>query len=179
MGISWTDERYADLEEAWRDGKSATECGKILAHKWCVPVITRNAILGAVFRRGLPARKTIHRTASRPRPRMPKMKPRENQAVVDELLTRLLVPERPRIVGATTVLDLEPNSCRFIAGEPGIDPYCGEEILEITDEKGVHHRYSYCAKHCAIVYGWDQPGCLSKIGRAYMAARKSKEHAYV
>lgn len=53
MTFKWTHSSEEKLRQLWSDGKSASECARMFGG-----VITRNAIIGKVFRMGLPKRRT-------------------------------------------------------------------------------------------------------------------------
>lgn len=157
----WTDERVANLKVWWLEGKSASECARLLA-----PDCTRNMVISKVHRlkksdksferHAAPdpcahAKNRSHtlrrlsaaRTRSRPPP-----KPVKAAALTFGLhhspvpVAPTFVPERDE-VGLVSVRDADRHHCRWPIGDPQTDSFrlCGRDKAEVG---------SYCEAHRAI-----------------------------
>lgn len=69
-GFAWTDEQIADLKRMWAEGASASEIASEFSS------VSRNAVLGKVYRLGLSKRKKPSR------PRLPPPEPRAPQKLL-------------------------------------------------------------------------------------------------
>ena len=152
-GITWTDERIAELRRMWGLGISA---GKIALTLGC----TRNAVIGKVYRLELPSRQTGLRFppwrgrgwgTTNPRnstPPRPEPKPRSRKSPATSM------PFRPRIVATVAVAydgpgkrfaDLESQECRYPSGDGAVESYrfCA---------KPVQVGLPYCLTHADLCY---------------------------
>lgn len=144
----WTDEREAILTEMWKSGKSAGMIANRLGGT------TRNAIIGKVYRMGLPRRKTTDYTPRRSRKYLTATHRKAAQvtgptglfartAMALAQLRTLPLPKRdPNDVGTKSIIELEHDECRYI---PGDDHLC-------CGAKKEHAALPYCSKHAAICY---------------------------
>jgi GcrA cell cycle regulator len=133
---AWTDDRVETLKRLWADGLSGGEIARRL-------VITRNAVIGKVYRLGLPGRVTTSRRnyesqvragkRTRLRPHLPKMAKTATQLAeiaarsgaaaerqTNQAGSDLVVPPDQR----KQLLDLERGDCRWPYGTgTKADPY--------------------------------------------------------
>ncbi len=137
--MTWTNERIATLRKMWNDGKTANEIAKALGND-----ISRNAVIGKAHRLKLSKRpsplpvKHIHLKHDLPFPCLAK---KHHMTVKAEARRAARVDANEKVFGTgKTLLDLQPNECRWPVGEPPL--FCSATI-----EKGV-----YCAEHNAIAY---------------------------
>ena len=153
---TWPDERVALLIKLWKEGLSAAQIAARLGNG-----ITRNAVIGKLYRlglsgRGKPAtvskprprraatpRKTQARTAgntalkAEPAPAVARPKP-QRKPVAIKLAD---IPQGERV----TLLMLRENSCRWPSGDPGTESFtfCGRESRPDGP---------YCTDHAQIAY---------------------------
>jgi GcrA cell cycle regulator len=131
----WSDERIAELTKLWEEGYSAG----VIAEKFGV---TRNSVIGKVFRLGLPAPETKVVKAHPRKSLVKKPKPEPTR------LFRLFAPDmyQPRCIeieplNLTTIeIDLG-TQCQYIAGDDGL--HCGHLVQD---------KSSYCPKHHALCH---------------------------
>ena len=185
MNIVWTDDKCNELKTLWADGFSASQCGLRLG-------CSSNAVIGKVFRLGLPSRKPQFTT--RPtrlyKKRAPRLAPEavltEKQLQQAEIVEMLLKdPDTMRApestVPAVAFANLDNDHCRWPNGDPiHDDSFCGCKVLKVPEGSGLHI-FPYCAFHCSIAYAW-KPGMryYTKIGKAFTeAAGSQKDHAHV
>lgn len=144
----WTDARVDVLKALWADGLSASQIAAKLGE------VTRNAVLGKVFRLGLPARATASRRAPvakkprilpGPRRTMPRRGAGSNgrQASPKRSAPAPLPPDAPLAGALMLPLDkLTEEACRWPFGDPkgpGFG-FCGHEKA---------HGSPYCGHHAA------------------------------
>jgi len=145
----WTPERIEKLLELWGHGYSASQCAKMIGG------VTRNAVIGKAHRLGLSDRKTVRRSAPKPRPKRAR-KDREpsRPKVCAPVIAETALPPEPvtpdRLYSLTEITEREEAErvklCRFIYGDTkGIEPwgYCG-----CVSAPGS----SYCAGHHNVVW---------------------------
>jgi GcrA cell cycle regulator len=150
----WSDDRTARLKELYATGAS---CGWIVAD--LANGITRNAVIGKVHRLGLERRGAgrhplVEKRSGEPRqapkasaksevPKSPPFRPRVMITPATEIELRC-VEVAPRHL---TLLDLEPNDCRYPYGHSdqgeGIT-FCGHPKIDGS---------SYCAPHFVLTKG--------------------------
>jgi GcrA cell cycle regulator len=156
--MSWTEERIALLQKLWLDGMSASRIATELADG-----LTRNAVIGKVYRLGLSGRSKTSPTAeaqTRPRqktaprstqPRMTAPLVQGNTALaivpcemesIEIAVENVVVP----ITAPVTVVDLNESTCRWPIGDPTQPEFhfCGAAK---TPGAG-----PYCAHHSRIAY---------------------------
>lgn len=92
----WTDERHAEAERLWREGKSANEISKLIGG------VSRNGVIGRMYRAGITSPSGSHAT----RPRSAPPKPQARVAVS----YRPPAPPKPR--------PPPPKSAAMIAQNP-------------------------------------------------------------
>jgi GcrA cell cycle regulator len=152
----WTDERTENLKKLWADGLSASQIAMKLGE------VTRNAVLGKVWRLGLEGRASVSRMRrSRPRScvRVRTLAPTGRRTQTPALRTssaRPAVPlqsavrkrELPPLGAApetiVSVANLQDTSCRWPEGDPKLPGFhfCGRRAAG---------GMPYCAHHAAIV----------------------------
>lgn len=157
--MSWTEERIALLQKLWLDGMSASRIASELADG-----LTRNAVIGKVYRLGLsgrtkasPAAETDH-----PRPRQKttqrSVQPRMVAPMVQGNTALAIVPCEMEsveidvddvvvpITAPVTVVDLNESTCRWPIGDPTQPEFhfCGA-----AKRPGAG---PYCAHHSRIAY---------------------------
>jgi GcrA cell cycle regulator len=156
--MSWTNERIELLQKLWLEGCSASRIAGELGAG-----ITRNAVIGKVYRLGLSGRvkaaighvpasshQKVHRRAAHPRPSAP--------ATIGNTALALqpLVMEAPRpqaaldvvvaICEPVTIMELRESMCRWPIGDPTQSEFrfCGAKKLP--------GQGPYCACHSGIAY---------------------------
>jgi GcrA cell cycle regulator len=156
--MSWTNERIELLQKLWLEGWSASRISVELANG-----ITRNAVIGKVFRLGLSGRSgkvaqgnppaSHHKQARRAAQRHAAgpqiigntalvMHPLVIDAPLPQQAREVVVP----IAEPVTILDLRESMCRWPIGDPAQSDfrYCGA--------KKIPGRGPYCACHSAIAF---------------------------
>jgi GcrA cell cycle regulator len=154
MSTNWKDPiRAARLKVLWNEGHSAGTIARMMGG------ITRNSVIGAVSRAGLPSRATTTRT------KYPNRKRRLSREGANSRPNASEIPPRPRLPTAplpvateydrarVSFLDLDKGHCRFPVGDPqvaGHDKplFCGERQ---------HPGLVYCAVHARRAYAPPQP----------------------
>jgi GcrA cell cycle regulator len=136
--MTWTADNEAILRQLWLDGRS---CSQISVAIGCG--ITRNAVIGKIYRLGLrdgaDQRSKPHRGPRRPRSVPPPAPPPSAQPPPP--MTILPAFECVRV----ELADLNPFMCKWPLGDPMMPEfrYCGC----ITSEK-----QSYCARHSRLAF---------------------------
>ncbi len=156
--MSWTDDRIELLKKLWLEGWSASRIAAELGSP-----ITRNAVIGKVYRLGLSGRAKpqsrdlpdapAHQKPA-PRPPSAARAPRfaGNAALaLDSLEAELPLPEAPRdivvpICEPVTIVELRESMCRWPIGDPAQSDFrfCGAKKLP--------GQGPYCACHSAIAF---------------------------
>jgi GcrA cell cycle regulator len=167
--MSWTDERIELLRKLWLDGMSASRIASELANG-----LTRNAVIGKVYRLGLSGRAKPQGGASGMVEVAPRahIKPAHRAAAAAPLATPVVhgntalafnpspspipvaaepVPEMSEDVVVAfaepvTIVDLRESMCRWPIGDPGTSEFrfCGA-----AKRVGAG---PYCAHHAGIAY---------------------------
>ena len=158
--MSWTNERIELLQKLWLEGWSASRIAVELANG-----ITRNAVIGKVFRLGLSGRTTKQASGNVPavpshqKPvRRPALRHAAGPQIVgnpalafDPLVVAAPVPQRARevvvpISEPVTIVELRESMCRWPIGDPAQSDfrYCGA--------KKIPGEGPYCACHSRIAY---------------------------
>ena len=139
--MSWTEARTDRLKELYAEGRSGGYIARDLGG------ITRNAVIGKIYRLGL--RPTPDISA---KPRLAKVvRNRYAHRVIDVHPTTVPLPElksESEVVPESqrkSVMELTARDCRFPFGDPGdADFYfCGAHAVPTLP---------YCAHHCRIAY---------------------------
>jgi GcrA cell cycle regulator len=135
----WTEDRVQRLTALWRAGRSAREVAAALGG------VTRNAVIGKVFRLGLSAGRAAParaRAPSGPRGRQLRIAaPRRAPAAVPPALGPVVVELSPL---AASVEGLRLRSCRWPIGDPKREGFgfCGRDAPAGP----------YCATHRSVAY---------------------------
>ncbi|SFK17218.1 GcrA family cell cycle regulator [Methylocapsa palsarum] len=160
--MSWTDERIDLLQSMWLQGMSASRIAKELANG-----LTRNAVIGKVYRLGLSGRaKTPSATVaahshprpqhkSTPRPSAPRPSSpmvQGNTALAMQPMASAApapAPNKEVVVAMAepvTIMDLRESMCRWPIGDPTASEFrfCGAKKIP-----GVG---PYCACHAGVAY---------------------------
>ena len=157
--MSWTNERIELLQKLWLEGWSASRIAGELAHG-----ISRNAVIGKVYRLGLSGRAKAlpgNVPASPPHhkaPRRPPHKYANSPQVVGNTALALhpFVIEAPApqtvrdvvvpISEPVTIVELRESMCRWPIGDPAQSEFrfCGAKKLPGEGP--------YCARHAGIAY---------------------------
>lgn len=145
----WGEAEDASLAKLWAEGHSASQIAKKLATGR-----SRNAVIGRVFRKGLPSRKTpignetvrriqkIRRRASVLKS-VPKLNPEKAPPLATDLKR---VAELGPIDPALGVLGLTNFTCRYPIGDP-VAPdftFCGRTCNNVENP--------YCVQHQKLAY---------------------------
>jgi GcrA cell cycle regulator len=146
----WSDDRVTTLTLLWRDGVSASQIANRLGG------VTRNAVIGKVYRLGLSGRATPSRPARAPRVCAPSAPRRARTAALRPLRVAPPVacappPEGPGLVD--DLVHLGAHACKWPIGDPKRPDFsfCGRR----TDGR-------YCAAHEAVAV---RPGTAWRVDR--------------
>lgn len=157
--MSWTEERIDLLQRLWLQGMSASRIAAELANG-----LTRNAVIGKVYRLGLSGRaKVAPATSASPRPQhkaSPRtLSPRPSTPIIQGNTALAIKPAMieapaplPRkevvvpISEPVTILDLRESMCRWPVGDPTSPEfrYCGA--------KKMPGEGPYCSHHARVAY---------------------------
>jgi GcrA cell cycle regulator len=156
--MSWTDERMELLQKLWLEGWSASRIAAELG-----PPVTRNAVIGKVYRLGLSGRvKAAPNHVLVPPPQqMPPSRPHKhadrppvlgNTALaLHPLFVATPAPRTVRevvvpIAEPVTILELRESMCRWPIGDPA------QPEFHFCGVKKVPGHGPYCARHSRIAY---------------------------
>lgn len=131
---SWTEDRLNMLSRLWADGLSASQIAAELGDG-----VTRNAVIGQVYRLGLHRGKLIRIARPKPESGARTHKPRAIPTptlVCEEIPAEVPTVEPPLHID---LLDLKPHHCRYPYGN-GPFTFCGHQVA--PDKP-------YCAAHWA------------------------------
>ncbi|MCI0737240.1 MAG: GcrA cell cycle regulator [Beijerinckiaceae bacterium] len=157
--MSWTNERIELLQKLWLEGWSASRIAVELAHG-----VTRNAVIGKVYRLGLSgrAKPVLGTVTASPSHHKPARRPVQRHASGPQIVgnTALALhtlamdapaPQRARevvvpISEPVTILELRESMCRWPIGDPTQPEFrfCGAKKLP--------GQGPYCACHSGIAY---------------------------
>lgn len=136
--LAWDDERIARLKELRADGWTFGQIAKDLR-------VTRSALIGKAHRIGMCERKPKPPTMAR----LPRREPARKPAVLRPIAFRgppIAAVPLPRAtaddIARVSLIDLEPNHCRWPVGEPTAG-FCGCDRIE---------GLPYCAAHSARAF---------------------------
>lgn len=157
----WTPERIEKLLDLWGHGYSASQCAMMIGG------VTRNAVIGKAHRLGLSDRKTVRRSAPKPRPKRARKdrEPSRPKVCAPVLAKEPLPPEPPkpdRLLSLSEITDREEAErvklCRYPHGDP-FKPgfgFCGASA-----ECGS----SYCAGHTVLCTAAPVPKRVQQTAR--------------
>lgn len=131
--MTWTDERIAQLRDLWAEGLTAAECAVEIGG------ITRNAVVGKVFRLKLePRQERVN-----PKKRHAKRKARKPAVKIEPPPPP--DPTPPTSATRVSLMELRPNTCRWPTGDVGSEDFffCGAPT---------HADKPYCGYHCRLAY---------------------------
>ena len=139
--MKWTDEREEKLKQLWKQGYSGSEIAKILGN------VTRNAVIGKVFRLNLTARsasakrsKTKSNIEKDNTPEVKTQKLGRKARFKALLLDKNFEPENP-----TKLENLTDEICKWPLGEKTqpASLFCGRKSIE---------KFSYCKLHVLYAF---------------------------
>lgn len=147
--MAWTPDRVDTLKKMWSEGRSASE---IAAH---LGEVTRNSVIGKVFRLNLAARRDP--SENQPRAKKQKAPPKVRQERQAPKAKSVSIPREPKPVivfeppapplpgQAVRLLDLQSGMCKWPIGDPAKEDFhfCGHRSLVSL---------SYCEYHARIAY---------------------------
>ena len=152
----WTDDRTATMSKLWAEGLSASQIAKALGGT------TRNAVIGKVFRMGLPGRKTpingeTARKLRKARRRAGLVQvPRFNKIKAPPLEQDLRKAAALKPIDPTlTIMGLNAFTCRYPIGDP-----------QEAD-------FSFCGRTCSLA----GPYCADHTRLAYVPVKKRTHDA--
>lgn len=168
-GFHWDEAALERLNQLLAEGLSGSQIALVLG-------LTRNAVLGKLFRLGLhtknqPSRSThiFHkRKLRRAHSQSPlEMRRRRIEAMSDKLEAVEL--DREHVENPTRFFDLEPDQCRWpIDGQGLAVLFCGAPVLG---------KHSYCAHHCTRAFNYlpaktraEMESHLRQLKKNYQAA---------
>jgi hypothetical protein len=157
----WTEPMDLLADKLAAEHCSASVIARAIYHELGIG-ITRNAVIGRMFRRKQPLNGFCENYRSRPRKEKKKVPPRwaVNLPSFPGKEISELTPEH-RGPTACCFLDLKPNSCRYSVGDP-IEFFCGDPIV-----KG----HSWCQRHCLVVYQQPRPTQTAESNQKRRAAQ--------
>jgi len=136
---NWPPEAVERLREHCKAGLSARMCARALEQEFGMRV-TRNAVLGKIWRLGLTGRRVAvrQRAASSPRKRSVRARPRRSLPFAGS-------PPQEIVPCPTALFDLRRDQCRWPVGDPRTPEFhfCGARRLE---------PFPYCHRHALIAY---------------------------
>lgn len=140
---TWTDEKLERCRALWAQGWSAGQISADLG-------ISRNAILGKIWRQKWPSPAKPHSTkADRTMtPRAPRIRVTKRTHSAAQVVATVLPPPDNNYQksfaedGAKVLMDLEPSDCRFVLGDRDFQ-FCAAESAD---------GFCYCPQHVRIVY---------------------------
>ena len=146
----WTDARTNELKLRWANGQTGSEIWRAMG------AISRNAVVGKVYRLGLDGRiaiaaKNAKNTHNRIRARQQAR--RRESRTIHHVDGRVFIVRReqgmieedpPSFANPLTIMELRDHHCRWPGSGRGIDMlYCAAPVA---------NGYSYCAFHCRIAF---------------------------
>jgi GcrA cell cycle regulator len=157
--MSWTEERIELLQKLWLEGMSASRIASELANG-----LTRNAVIGKVYRLGLsgrtkatatvePSPRPRHKSAQRPSSPPPAVAIVQGNTALAltpvEIEAPAPVPIKDVVISMTepvTIVDLREAMCRWPIGDPTLPEFrfCGAARIPGAGP--------YCAHHAGIAY---------------------------
>jgi GcrA cell cycle regulator len=179
----WTEQRIARLRELHAEGWSFSEIAADLGEG-----LTRNACIGKAARIGLPGRErnapkrgTTKRRQAPPKLRIVRRLQRTNPFNNDMKVVETVEGDEPistldpndiPVEQRKTLLELEPNDCRWPYGDPGKDNFffCGAPKVDGFSYCGTHRRVSRSRARASV------PTELAFL-RHRMAQRGKRRHA--
>jgi GcrA cell cycle regulator len=139
----WTPQRLETLHTLWTEGHTASQIGNVLG-------VSRNSVIGVVFRRGWQRRldpqsnstgrvdRVRHKRKAR-RVTAPRLNPAPKIKLPADLAAARAIP-----MSDVLLCDAAPSMCKFMAGDPAHDPrVCGRATMRGR---------VYCADHVALCY---------------------------
>ena len=154
--MSWTDERVELLSKLWQEVRSASQIAAELGG------VTRNAVIGKVYRLGLSGRgqptssikrqRRTHQTGVR-RARVVSIGNLALKHNLDLLPDAALNPRRNVVVPIArklSIFQLNEHTCKWPIGDPGQEDFhfCGHDSLE---------NLPYCEYHAGVAYQAPEP----------------------
>ncbi|WP_421937295.1 GcrA family cell cycle regulator [Phenylobacterium sp.] len=138
--VGWTDDRVERLRALWRDGQSATTVARALG-------VTRNAVIGKVYRLGLSG-DGRHAAAQAPPPKAARRRepqPARSRAAAPPPRPAAMVGLEPLVGLAPRLELLGAHVCQWPIGDPHAEDFafCGRRAPTGP----------YCALHDAIAHG--------------------------
>jgi len=139
----WTPQRLETLHTLWTEGHTASQIGNALG-------VSRNSVIGVVFRRGWQRRLDpqsnssgrVERVRQRRKARRvtaPRLNPARKEVLPADLAAARAIP-----MSDVLLCEAAPSMCKFMAGDPAHDPrVCG---------RGTLRGRVYCADHAALCY---------------------------
>ena len=143
----WKDIRLeTDLRKLWAEGKSASAIAAILCEKYGVRV-TRNAVIGKIHRLDIARPKNFQHN---PRRRKNTDVAERNRRIVSMLrreaaISAARINPAPEDKAHKSLLELEPDDCRFVVGEPTGICFCAAPRLIGSPYCSNHHVRAYVA----------------------------------
>lgn len=137
--MTWTQEDEATLTKLWNAGQSGSQIAKVLG-------ISRNAVIGKVFRLELPHRKT----AAKRIPVAHILKPKEQRPprLAAPQVSSIPLPAEPPVPQTAlrlTLLQLTDKTCKCGLGDPkdADFAFCGLPVKEGSPYCPTHHAGMY------------------------------------
>lgn len=173
----WDDETVTFVTEQWKAGKSASVIAVSVSARLQTHV-TRNSIIGKVYRLGLmrsstrPMEHKVH--PPRPKPYQPKTARNrpfqfsENAKISPspaDLATLARMAARDPVARITSILDLEDSHCRWPVGDPKTPGFgwCGDQVVP---------GLSYCESCATRAY---TPATVAELAPRFSAIRAGRE----
>jgi GcrA cell cycle regulator len=154
---NWTIDKAETLRRRWSEGASASTIAAEIGTQ--SHPVTRNAVIGAVYRMGLQKRLANPKPGPKPKRSLESrllrrvQKPRPSPVRAAETApaadfpppepVEIDVPDCGIVTHGVGIAELKHDSCRWIDGSPSDAIYCGAEA---------EPQRSYCAAHVRLAY---------------------------
>lgn len=133
----WTDERVEQLKQLWADGLAVSQIAAQIGEG-----VSRNAVIGKIFRLGLSKR-------AQPRSNVPRAPRRRTATPTLSILPLFdlgpmnnIIPETP--INPVSFFDLQPHHCRWPCdGQRLSILFCGNDAMRDRPYCSAHHRRAY------------------------------------
>jgi GcrA cell cycle regulator len=141
---NWTEARIKQLKELWFEGFSASECGDKLG-------VSRNSVIGKIYRLGLTGSDRKRRVTSMPNPRKANAVPTMQEEVrIDSRF--LSIRSFPATPFTLKLLELRPGMCRWPQGDRAPYRFCGAEQAPSSSYCEEHRRLSMSGRQLQPVH---------------------------
>ncbi|MBC6402608.1 MAG: GcrA cell cycle regulator [Hyphomonadaceae bacterium] len=141
--MAWTEDRVEILTKLWEEGLSASQIAEKLG------AVTRNAVIGKVYRLGLSGRAKSAQPKTVPPAKTATLTPRAMREVPPSFETASApAPSGTKSLPNgefATILTIRDHMCRWPIGDPSASDFrfCGRRVK---------NKEPYCEAHCSVAY---------------------------